>query len=305
MRETNIFTTALLQLMPTGTPAGNLAKGVKACELAKRKGADIALFPEMWSHGYNVLQPDSMKAKWSATAISPNSPFVKTFAKLARKLEMAIAITFLEKTSRQPKNTVIVFDRFGKPVLKYSKIHVVDSSLEHYVAQGTNFNVANLDYGRGKVKIGSMICFDRNFPESARILMLNGAEIILSPNACELINIHMAMLKTRAVENQIAIFTTNYPLDCNNRYIGNGSSCAFTPIYRNKSKLLSGCQELETTIVRMGEKEGIALASIDLEDLRRNRANSGNGNAYRKPGMYAKLLDKKVSLPFIRANARR
>ncbi|MCL2439242.1 MAG: carbon-nitrogen hydrolase family protein [Alphaproteobacteria bacterium] len=301
----NDFNVALLQLMPTGTLGGNLAKGIKACEVAKQNGADLALFPEMWSHGYNVLLPENHAKEWKATALDPNGDFVQTFAKLAGKLKMAIAITLLEKTKGQPKNTVIVFDRFGKQILKYSKVHTTESTMENHVAPGTSFDVATLDYGRGKVKIGSMICFDRNFPEAARILMLNGAEIILSPNACELLNLHMCVMKTRAVENHIALFTTNYPLDPNDKYIGNGQSCAFTPIFRNKRKLLAGSKEIDTTIIRMSEDESIGMAPIDLAALRENRAKGGNGNAFRKPRMYAKLLDEKVEPPFVRKWARR
>ncbi len=50
-----------------------------------------------------------------------------------------------------------------------------------------------------------MICFDRDFPESARILMLKGAEIILVPNACLKTNIRLEQLKVRAYENVVSL----------------------------------------------------------------------------------------------------
>lgn len=46
---------ALLQIAPTGTLSGNLEKGIACCRRAKEMGADIALFPEMWSNGYNII----------------------------------------------------------------------------------------------------------------------------------------------------------------------------------------------------------------------------------------------------------
>ena len=63
-----------------------------------------------------------------------------------------------------------------------------------------------------------MICFDREFPESARILMLQGAELILTPNACPMEINRLAQLRGRAYENMLAIATCNYPAgvpDCN------------------------------------------------------------------------------------------
>ena len=55
-----------------------------------------------------------------------------------------------------------------------------------------------------------MICFDREFPESARILMLKGAEIILTPNACEMEDNRICQFKTRAYENMVGVVLANY-----------------------------------------------------------------------------------------------
>lgn len=76
------------------------------------------------------------------------------------------------------------FHRTAQNWLHYSKVHTCDFDLEKVLSSGDDFYVTDLDIGKGTVKIGSMICFDREFPESARILMLKGAEIILAPNAC-------------------------------------------------------------------------------------------------------------------------
>lgn len=65
------------------------------------------------------------------------------------------------------------------------------------LSEGTDFYVADLDLNEGTVKIGSMICFDREFPESARILMLKGAELILAPNACPMEINRLSALRTK------------------------------------------------------------------------------------------------------------
>ena len=92
---------ALLQLLPETTMDGNLKKGIAYCEKAKELGADIALFPEMWSVGYTISENiDTLKKN----AIAVDSAFVDAFRDLARKLNMAIGITFLEKYEPLPRN---------------------------------------------------------------------------------------------------------------------------------------------------------------------------------------------------------
>ena len=107
------FIVALLQLLPGKTPEDALQKGVSACRKAKAAGADAALFPEMWSSGYTI--PEDIE-QLKAEAVPADGPFVQTFGTLAAELDMAIAITFLERYEPLPRNTVVLFDRHGKRV---------------------------------------------------------------------------------------------------------------------------------------------------------------------------------------------
>jgi len=84
-------------------------------------GADIALFPEMWRNGYHIY--DRPLDEWIAEAISLKDDFVISFGKLAKELNMAIGITLLEQYSGAPRNTMILFDRFGNQKLTYAKVH--------------------------------------------------------------------------------------------------------------------------------------------------------------------------------------
>ena len=206
---------ALLQILPTGSLNGNREKGVEACRKAKVLGADIALFPEMWSNGYDI--PEDAEALQRA-AVPADGEFVSGFGKLAAELNMAIAITFLEKTEKRPRNAVILFDRHGRRLYTYAKVHTCDFGDECRLDAGEDFFVASLDTEEGTVQVGSMICYDREFPESARILMLKGAELILTPNACPMEINRLSQLRGRAYENMTAIATCNYPSphpDCN------------------------------------------------------------------------------------------
>ena len=74
------LTIALLQLLPTGSLKGNMEKGIKACFQAKEKGADIAIFPEMWSCGYVFSHEE---ASLRECTIPRYGSFVKRFAELA------------------------------------------------------------------------------------------------------------------------------------------------------------------------------------------------------------------------------
>ena len=207
---------ALLQTAPCNTLEENLEKGIRNCIRAKEMGADIALFPEMWSNGYRIY--DRPVSEWKAEAVSADSDFVQAFGSLARTLHMAIGITLLEKYGDAPRNSLILFDRFGERKMTYAKVHTCDFDVERNLTPGEGFYVTALDTACGEIKVGAMICYDREFPESARILMLKGAELILVPNACPMEINRLSQLRARAYENMTAIATCNYPEavpDCN------------------------------------------------------------------------------------------
>lgn len=275
---------ALLQIAPAGTLEANLEKGIRCCRKAKEMGADIALFPEMWSNGYDL---HSRPAKeWKQDALPCDGDFVRTFGKLAEELEMAIAVTFLEKTEGDPRNTLVLFDRFGRRQFVYAKVHTCAFDVEGNLSRGEEFYTAVLDTAAGNVTVGAMICFDREFPESARILMLKGAELILVPNACPMEINRLSQLRARAFENMLAIATCNYPEgvpDCN------GHSTVFDGV----AYLPDQPGSRDTCILEADEKEGIFLASLDLDRLRRYRAEEVHGNAYRRPEKYGMLTKRR------------
>jgi predicted amidohydrolase len=286
---------ALLQLLPEGTPEANLSKGLNACRKAKEQGADIALFPELWSIGYRL---SSDPAELKEHAVPADGAFVRAFGNLAQELEMAIGITFLEEYSPAPRNTLCLFDRFGKKVLTYAKVHTCDFDDERLLTAGDDFFVADLDTAQGLVKVGAMICYDREFPESARILMLKGAELILVPNACPMEINRISQLRARAFENMLGIATVNYPKgqpDCN------GHSTAFDGIAYKPSLP----ESRDTLLIDAGEEEGIFLADFPIDEMRDYRSREVHGNAYRHPQKYRILVSEAIEEPFIRPDYRK
>ena len=314
---------ALLQMTPVGADqAANAEKGERFCRQARRMGADIALFPEMWNTGYAGYADDQeetpehdlwrapalwtegattlweatreTRERWQAQAVPRDGAWVDRFRALARELGMAIGVTYLERWPGAPRNTISLIDRHGEEALTYAKVHTCAFGLkEAALTPGDEFPVTALDTAQGPVQVGAMICYDREFPESARLLMLGGAELILIPNACEMERHRIRQVATRAMENMVAVALANYaaPKD-------NGHSIAFDPIAFDERG------SRETLVIEAGEAEGVYLATFDLDAIRAYRQRETWGDAFRRPGLYAALASLEVAPPFLRVNER-
>ena len=289
---------ALLQMTACGTDQdANLVKGETFCRQANEMGADIALFPEMWNIGYTFYNSDQPGAReeWEAQAVSQDEDFVVHFRELAGELRMAIALTYLERWPGAPRNSVSLIDRSGEIVMTYAKVHTCDFDKEAALTPGDDFYVCTLDTDAGDVKIGAMICFDREFPESARILMLKGAEVILTPNACTLEQNRLGQFRARAYENMVGVALANYAAPQ-----ANGHSIAFDAVAFDENG-----DAVDTLIVEAGASEGVYLAEFDLDEIRAYREHEVWGNGFRKPRCYDQLISQEVNEPFIRQSAKR
>ena len=308
---------ALLQMTACGTDqTANRNKGEEFVRRANAMGADIALFPEMWNVGYAPFEgstPNSgdiwrspgrwnngkpaasqvdpeIRRRWQDQAIARDSPFVEHFRALARELDLAIALTYLERWDGPPRNSMSLIDRHGEMLMTYAKVHTCDfDEPEASTTPGDGFFVTELDTAAGPVKIGAMICYDREFPESARVLMLQGAEIILTPNACELEVNRLTQFRARAYENMVGVAMANYAAPQEN-----GHSVAYHPIAFGEHG------SRDTLIIEAGEAEGVYLATFDLDELRDYRLRETWGNAFRRPHRYGLLTSPEVVEPFTR-----
>ena len=289
---------ALLQMTSCGVDQeANRLKGGDFCRQARDLGADIALFPEMWNIGYASFKVDEPQAqeKWAAQAIGQHEGFITFYKDLARQLEMAIAITYLQRWEGGPRNAVSLIDRRGSIRMTYAKVHTCDFDWERALIPGESFYVCSLETGLGRVEVGAMICYDREFPESARLLMLNGAEILLTPNACPLEMHRLAQFRTRAYENMVGVAMTNYAAPQEN-----GHSVAYSPVVFGEAG-----NSLDNCLVEAGEEEGVYLAEFDLDAIRDFRRREVWGNAFRRPHLYEPLISLQVNPPFARPTARR
>jgi predicted amidohydrolase len=270
---------ALIQADGCGTDTGaNLRRGLAACRMAADLGADLALFPELWQIAYTDCPADTAgRRRWAALAIHPGHRWLQAFRDLARQAGLAIAVTYLQQWPGAPRNVATIIDRHGEDVLTYAKVHTCDWVFEQWLTPGGAFPVADLDTRSGPVRVGVMICFDREFPESARILMLNGAEVVLTPNACPLTDDRVGQFRARAFENMLAVAMANYP-----RF--GGRSCAFDGI-----AFWPGGGARDHRLVEAGAVEEVVTARVDLAALRSYRQAGFLADAYRKPHTYAEL----------------
>jgi N-carbamoylputrescine amidase len=296
--DSSVLAVALLQLRSHRShQEANLAKGLAACRKAKKLGADVALFPELWNTGHHFEKPadegrlPNALERWIEQAIATESSWVGRFRDLAHELGMAIAITYLEKvpgaadtgsktTAAAARNVVSLIDRRGEMVLTYAKVHTCAFEYpESALTPGAEFPVVELDTAAGPVSVGAMICFDREFPEAARVLMLGGAELILVPNACELEANRLAQLRARAFENMTAIAVANYAAPDQN-----GHSVAFSPVAFDAEG-----RSRETLVIEADAREQTVIARFDLAELRTWRTAEVWGDAFRRPEVYGPL----------------
>ena len=233
-------------------------------------------------------------------AIARDDSWLNAFRRAASDLNVAILTTFLEQWPGSPRNTALLIDRHGKDVLCYAKVHTCDWGMEKALTPGTSFEVARLEIEGGFVDVGVMICADREFPESARELMLGGAELILVPNACPMAGERTNQLRSRSFENMTAIATVNYAAPDQD-----GHSSVFDGMVFEKNGQPNG-QPRDQLIIEAGDGENTYLATVNLDALREYRGRETMGDAYRKPRAYRRLTsDGRVVPVFERSDSRR
>ena len=269
---------AVLQMRSVDREYGeNIKTIIKYMSEAKQNGADILLLPECFITGYDLtIGNDSAITEEALTPL----------CEMAGELNIGLVATALTKGKNDPQNSAFLIGKDGKILMKYAKVHTCDFADEKVLEPGTEFKVCDFE----GVKIGIMICYDREYPESARILMLKGAEIILVPNDCCGMRPRVQTLSTRAYENMCGIAMAN-PNGKNA-----GSSCAFSPLCWDGN---GECVD-NTLLLANAETAGIFYADFDMDAIRAYREREMMGNTFRKVKAYTELLNEEIKYPFIR-----
>jgi beta-ureidopropionase len=161
----------------------NIAKHVELIDRAGREGVQLLCMQEIFTGPYFCAE---QTARWyESTERIPDGPTTRLMQQLAKKHQMVIVVPlYEEETTGIYYNTAAVIDADGTYLGKYRKNHIPHCAPGFW--EKFYFRPGNLGYPVFKTKyadVGVYICYDRHFPEGARELGLNGAEIVFNPSA--------------------------------------------------------------------------------------------------------------------------
>jgi predicted amidohydrolase len=262
---------ALAQLNPRLLDKeANLERALSAIEEASRGGAELLVFPELFLAGYY------MRERTKSEAESLEGPSLSRLARSAKERGMLVVLGFPELDGEAVYNSAAVIDADGRILGTHRKAHLYGVEPEYFAA-GDRFPVFDTTVGR----IGIQICFDVEFPETARLLALSGARILISASAnMRPFEAHQEVyLRARAIENQVFHVLVNR--------VGREEDTDFF----GRSGI---ADPLGNLIVDAGEREGLFYASIKTP-LIHEAASTLKYLDKRRPELYGGLTRESLS----------
>lgn len=204
------FTVATLKVMPkTGDKAANYTVFERFARDAAARGASLIVTGEGYLDGYcgsPKFAPGMTREKLPAIAEPIDGPWARKAMALARELRVHLIFCFSERSGTKIFNTAALIDPEGALIGRYRKSHTAGGELYD---RGDELPVFETKLGR----VGVLICFDRQPPESARALALQGAQFIVVP-AYGTISTPMdedILMRARAYENGVyVVYTSPY-----------------------------------------------------------------------------------------------
>ncbi|MET3289218.1 UNVERIFIED_CONTAM: N-carbamoylputrescine amidase [Brevibacillus sp. OAP136] len=174
-------TVAATQMSCSANQEENILKAEKLVREAAGKGANVILLQELFENLYFCQSYDNRNFELAHEA--KDHPTLSRMSELAKELGVVLPISFFEKSNNVFFNSVMVIDADGTQLGVYRKTHIPDDPgyfEKFYFSPGnTGFKVWQTKFG----KIGIGICWDQWFPETARSMALQGAEMIFYPTA--------------------------------------------------------------------------------------------------------------------------
>jgi 5-aminopentanamidase len=196
------YVVAALSLTPEPwAKEANYAKFERFAREAAAKGAQVIVAPEGYLEGYVGNEKRTPDLEWngySAKAAEPlDGPILSKVRALAKELRVYLMLGFAEKRDGKVFNSAVMFSPAGAVASHYSKSHTMND--EPFNTKGKAFPVAQTEHG----KWGTLICFDRQVPETARMLALAGADTIFVPAWGGYGEMNDLMMRVRAYENGV------------------------------------------------------------------------------------------------------
>lgn len=274
-----IITAAAIQMQMSQNIEDNIDKADRMVREAAKEGAQVILLPELFERPY-FCQERCYDYYAYAKPVEENDAVIR-LQKTAKELSVVIPVSFYERDGNCLYNSVAMIDADGSIMDIYRKTHIPD---DHYYQEkfyfspgNTGFRVFDTAYG----KIGIGICWDQWFPETARCLALQGAELILYPTAIgsePILNTDSMphwrrVMQGHAAANCVPVIAANrigteevHASDANG---GQESALCFY----GSSFLTDGTGEIIKSASR--DREEILVSSFDLEALVKERLEWG------------------------------
>ncbi|MCC7273105.1 MAG: acyltransferase [Alphaproteobacteria bacterium] len=196
---------AVVQMTSGGDVAANVSRACAWIDAAADEGADLVLLPEFFNTIYFAQYQN--RAHFALAEPEDGATLTAVRARAAARNVAVVATIYEIAGPGLYYDTAFLVDRTGTVLLRYRKTHpsAVLSLEKLYFRYGTRFPTATLNEWR----VGIGICYDLSFPETARALMLNGAELILAPYATSRTDMFQELLRTRAFENGCFLAAAN------------------------------------------------------------------------------------------------
>lgn len=278
---------AVVQMHVTDQLEDNVSRAEAHVRDAARAGAQVILLPELFENLYfcQVEREDY----FALAHPLEGHPFIGRFQNLAREYGVVLPLSYFERAGQAHYNSLVCIDADGSLLGNYRKTHIPDGpgyEEKYYFNPGdTGFKVWPTRYGR----VGVGICWDQWYPETARALMLQGADFLLYPTAigsepAEVESPNNHSMWQRAMQGH-AVSNSTY-VGAANR-IGTEVVVDLTQTYYGHSFI---CDYTGEIVAEFGEtEEGPLLHDLNLAEARKFRAGMGFFRD-RRPELYGPLL---------------
>jgi deaminated glutathione amidase len=249
------FKIALAQVSASEDKRENLKRGVELISTAAEKGASLLVLPELFM-AYVPLE--TLPVEMVQVAEEVDGEFVGTLAAAAKKRRMHVVVGILEKSKKKDKvhNTVVMVGPDGKVVSTHRKLQLFDS---FGYKESSLFEPASDIEGAfktGLARVGMMTCYELRFPEMARVLALQGAELIVVPTA---------WVAGRMKEDHLRVFARARALE----------NTVFVAVASQTGRVFTGrsvvVDPFGVPLCDGGEEESLITAEVDLDRIRRVR----------------------------------
>lgn len=287
------ITVAAIQMQCSSVVDENIKKADKMVREAASKGAQIILLPELFERQY-FCQERRYEYYDFAKSVEENDA-VNHFKKLAKELSVVIPVSFYEKDVNVLYNSVAVIDADGTVLGVYRKTHIPD---DHFYQEKFYFTPGNTGFKVWETKYGTIgvgICWDQWFPETARAMAVQGAELLFYPTAigsepiieCDSMSHWRRCMQGHAGSNLMPVIAANrIGLESVEPCKENAMQSSSLNFY-GSSFMTDETGELLETASR--DKEEILIHTYDLDEIAANRLSWGLFRD-RRPECYGDIL---------------